>query len=206
MRELAEVSMRLVHGATVEEINAAFEAHQFPKLERKVSQMAMLRVVERVGESATVQQVVAQECASLPPDQLVSKGLENVGFKALVTTLAGSAAANNSLKAEEVITSFQPADFAPVEVRKVEEEFAKMIHVSNPELVVAQVNETLAEMRQRDEIDSGVKRAGVTEVTSEMVMAMSSQASVAEVSSSRTTEKQSGRSSTPQSLALRRDL
>merc|ERR1712079_335750 len=49
MKELADITMRLEHGATVQEVNSAYEAHEFPKLERKTSQMAMLTVVERLG-------------------------------------------------------------------------------------------------------------------------------------------------------------
>ena len=64
MKELADITVRLEHGATVEEINSAYEAQEFPKLQRKTSQMAMLSVIERLGESATVKQVVTQECTS----------------------------------------------------------------------------------------------------------------------------------------------
>ena len=128
MKEIADVTTRLQHGATVEEVNAAYESHEFPKLERKTSQMAMLRVVERVGETAAVQQVLTQECAEVTSDH--SKSLDSVGFKALLSTLS-----NVSHKTEEVITSFQPDDFSE---KASEEQFAKLVHVS-PEMNVAQV-------------------------------------------------------------------
>ena len=66
VQELSEVTSRLQHGASVEEVNSAYEASEFPKLQRKTSQMAMLRVVERMStEAATVEQVVAQGCEAV---------------------------------------------------------------------------------------------------------------------------------------------
>jgi hypothetical protein len=70
----------------VEEVNSAYEAHEFPKLERKTSQMAMLSVIERLGESATVKQVVTQECTSKAEPNEQAKSLDNIGFTALLTT------------------------------------------------------------------------------------------------------------------------
>ena len=131
MKELADITVRLEHGATVEEVNSAYEANEFPKLQRKTSQMAMLSVIERLGESATVKQVVTQECTSkaAPNDQ--AKSLDNIGFTAMLTTLA-----NTSHKAEEVITSFQPEDFT---AKASQQQFAKLIQ-ETPELMeVAQV-------------------------------------------------------------------
>ena len=122
--------MRLEHGATVEEVNSAYEAGAFPKLERKTSQMAMLSVVERLGESATVQQVVSQECTKAEPKEL-AKSLDNIGFKALITTLSST-----SHKAEEVITSFQPEDFSE---KTSQQQFAKLIQESPELMEVAQV-------------------------------------------------------------------
>ena len=57
MREIAAISARLEQGASVTEVNAAYEAHEFPELERVESQMAMIKAVERVGKSAVVNQV-----------------------------------------------------------------------------------------------------------------------------------------------------
>ena len=56
MREIAAISARLEQGASVTEVNAAYEAHEFPELERVESQMAMIKAVERVGKSAVVNQ------------------------------------------------------------------------------------------------------------------------------------------------------
>lgn len=131
MKELADITVRLEHGATVEEVNSAYEAHAFPKLERKTSQMAMLSVIERLGDSATVKQVVTQECISKAEPNEQAKSLDNIGFTALLTTLAST-----SHKTEEVITSFQPQDFT---VKSGQEQFAKLIQ-ETPELMeVAQV-------------------------------------------------------------------
>ena len=56
MREIADITARMDQGASVTEVNAAYEAHEFPQLERVESQMAMLKAVERVGKSAVVNQ------------------------------------------------------------------------------------------------------------------------------------------------------
>ena len=67
MREIAAISARLEEGASVTEVNAAYEAHEFPELERVESQMAMLKAVERVGSSSgyTSKQVVIADCGEL---------------------------------------------------------------------------------------------------------------------------------------------
>ena len=65
MREIADITARMEQGASVTEVNAAYEAHEFPQLERVESQMAMLKAVERVGKSAVVNQ------ASGPPGHLL---------------------------------------------------------------------------------------------------------------------------------------
>merc|ERR1712226_1022560 len=161
MKELADITVRLEHGATVEEINSAYEAQEFPKLQRKTSQMAMLSVIERLGESATAKQVVTQECTSkaAPNDQ--AKSLDNIGFTAMLTTLA-----NTSHKAEEVITSFQPEDFT---AKASQQQFAKLIQ-ETPELMeVAQATEMSKEFIEQ--IDSGVKMAVETEVQAESAVA-----------------------------------
>merc|ERR550519_3203610 len=98
---MADIRLRLEHGASVNEVNAAYEAHEFPELEKVDSQMAMIKAVERVGQSASVQEVLLQECSGKN-----EVDLQNVGFKALTSTLA-----KESFKVDEVITQFQPEDF-----------------------------------------------------------------------------------------------
>merc|ERR1719474_921020 len=101
MKAIADIRMRIEHGASVNEVNAAYEAHEFPDLEKVESQMAMIKAVERVGQSASVHEVLLQECIGKK-----EVDLQNVGFKALISTLS-----KESFKVDEVITQFQPEDF-----------------------------------------------------------------------------------------------
>merc|ERR1712106_879719 len=78
MKAIADIRMRIEHGASVNEVNAAYEAHEFPELEKVDSQMAMIKAVERVGQSASVHEVLLQECSGKN-----EVDLQNVGFKAL---------------------------------------------------------------------------------------------------------------------------
>lgn len=125
-QELADISHRLKHGASVSEVNAAYEASEFPTLKKMESQMAMLKAVERSGLSAVVNQVLIDECTSTSPPNLA-----NIGFKALLTTLA-----NESYRTEEVITNFLPEDFSP---QSAKERFAELVHQSR-EVSTAQVH------------------------------------------------------------------
>ncbi len=132
MRELANIGARLEQGVSVTELNAAYQANEFPALKRKTSQIAILKAVERVGESAVVQQVLAQEFPeTTPADQTLAGSLEHAGFQALLTTLA-----NESHKIEEIITQVQPEDFTD---QIVEERFAKIVQDSQELLAAPQV-------------------------------------------------------------------
>jgi len=131
LRELANISARLERGVSVTELNAAYQANEFPALKRKKSQIAILKAVERVGESAVVQQILAQECPTLAPvvvEEVPGGGLENAGFQALLTTLA-----SESHKIEEIITQVQPEDFTD---SVIEERFAKIVQ-DTQELITA---------------------------------------------------------------------
>ena len=101
MKAIADIRVKIEHGATVEEINSAFDSHQYPELENAESQMAMVSVVEKVGQSAIVHEVLAKECSG---KQEVD--LQDVGFKSFVNTLA-----TNSMKVDEIITQFEVEDF-----------------------------------------------------------------------------------------------
>merc|ERR1712106_764633 len=114
MKAIADIRMRIEHGASVNEVNAAYEAHEFPELEKVDSQMAMIKAVERVGQSASVQEVLLQECSGKN-----EVDLQNVGFKALISTLS-----KESYKVDEVITQFQPDDF---EEDVVQERLAQLV-------------------------------------------------------------------------------
>jgi len=114
MKAIADIRMRIEHGASVNEVNAAYEAHEFPELEKVDSQMAMIKAVERVGQSASVHEVLLQECSGKN-----EVDLQNVGFKALISTLS-----KESYKVDEVITQFQPDDF---EEDVVQERLAQLV-------------------------------------------------------------------------------
>merc|ERR1719266_1029920 len=101
MNAIADIRMRIEHGASVNEVISAYDAHEFPELEKVESQMAMIKAVERVGQSASVHEVLLQECIGKK-----EVDLQNVGFKALISTLS-----KESFKVNEVITQFQPEDF-----------------------------------------------------------------------------------------------
>ena len=101
MSAIADIRLRIEHGASVNEVISAYDAHEFPELEKLESQMAMIKAVERVGQSSTVQEVLQQECQGKKEIDL-----QNVGFKALISTIE-----KESFKVDEVITQFQPADF-----------------------------------------------------------------------------------------------
>merc|ERR1719370_2699567 len=108
MKAIADIRMRIEHGASVNEVNAAYEAHEFPELEKVDSQMAMIKAVERVGQSASVHEVLLQECTGKK-----EVDLQNVGFKALISTLG-----KESFKVDEVITQLQPEDFTETAVQE----------------------------------------------------------------------------------------
>ena len=129
MKAIADIRLRIEHGATVNEVNAAYESHEFPELEKVESQMAMIKVVEKVGQSAIVQEILAQECTGKE-----EVDLQNVGFKALISTLA-----KESFKVDEIITQFQPGDF---EEEAVQSRLAQLV-VEAQQLDVAQRTENL---------------------------------------------------------------
>ena len=61
MEAISEITSRLRKGSTIAEVQAAFEAHEFPVLERKTSQMALLSAVEKSStETLNVQEIVPQ--------------------------------------------------------------------------------------------------------------------------------------------------
>ena len=114
MKAIADIRLRIEHGASVNEVISAYESHEFPELEKVESQMAMIKAVERVGQSATVHEVLLQECMGKKEIDL-----QNVGFKALISTLE-----KESFKVDEVITQFQPNDF---EDDSVQERLAQLV-------------------------------------------------------------------------------
>ena len=129
---MADIRLRLEHGASVNEVNAAYEAHEFPELEKVDSQMAMIKAVERVGQSASVHEVLLQECIGKK-----EVDLQNVGFKALISTLS-----KESFKVDEVITQFQPEDFRE---EVVQERLAQLVTEAQ-DLDTADTTTTKSEM------------------------------------------------------------
>jgi hypothetical protein len=124
-KEIADISQRLQHGASVSEICSAYEAHAFPALERIEAQMALLRAVEAAGNNAVVSQVLTDECSPASLDST------DIGFKALVSTLA-----TESYRTEEVMANFHPEDFAPESAKEL---FAELIQQQASGMEPAQV-------------------------------------------------------------------
>ena len=61
VQALSQITERLRKGSTISEVQTAFEAHEFPALERKTSQMALLAAVERSSkEAVNVQEIITQ--------------------------------------------------------------------------------------------------------------------------------------------------
>ena len=131
MKEIETITSRLEHGASVSEVNAAYEAHEFPELESTEAQMAMLKAVERIGKSAVVNQVLTEECEGKK-----DVNLTDIGFKALMTTLS-----SETYKTEEVVTSFQPEDFSNDVVK---EKYADLVDMTR-KISTAQVKAMLTE-------------------------------------------------------------
>ena len=61
VQALSQITERLRKGSTISEVQTAFEAHEFPALERKTSQMALLAAVERSSkEAVNVQEIITK--------------------------------------------------------------------------------------------------------------------------------------------------
>lgn len=148
MKAIAEIRMRIEHGTSINEINAAYEAHEFPELEKVDSQMAMIKAVERVGQKAMVHEVLLQECMGKK-----EVDLQNVGFKALTSTLA-----KESYRVDEVITQFNPDDF---EEETVQERLSQLVTEAQEMDMVDAAEREKQEHAQLAEADQSV----VTQVT-----------------------------------------
>jgi hypothetical protein len=159
MKAIADIKMRIEHGASVNEVNAAYHAHEFPDLEKVESQMAMLKAVERVGHTAIVQQILTQECAGKK-----TVDLQDVGFKALISTLQ-----TESFKVDEVITQVQPDDFSE---ENVQERLAKLVTEAQ-QLDVAQELEVSAEYREAMQVK--IQSAVTSKVSTDMGVASTRQ-------------------------------
>lgn len=134
---LSAITERLRKGSTISEVHTAFEAHEFPVLERKTSQMALLAAVERSNkEAVNVQEIITQEeetekpKSELPKQELRKKSLAKVGLTAFMAT-----AIKEPERADEIISSLHLEDFAEA---KAEKQYAKMI-LQSTELDIAQV-------------------------------------------------------------------
>ena len=137
MNAIADIRMRIEHGASVNEVISAYEAHEFPELEKVESQMAMIKAVERVGQSATVHEVLQEECMGKKEIDL-----QNVGFKALISTIK-----KESFKVDEVITQFQPDDF---EEEVVQDRLGQLVTEAQ-QLDTAQVNPQTTQLANANE-------------------------------------------------------
>merc|ERR1719232_2268180 len=176
MQAIADIRLRIEHGASSTEVISAYEAHEFPELEKVESQMAMIKAVERVGQSATVHEVLLQECMGKKEIDL-----QNVGFKALISTLE-----KESFKVDEVITQFQPNDFdndsvqerlaqlvteaQQLDTAQVTTQKAQLDLASADQQMVTQETEVVQEARKvsfkQEEIQISSSKSEMTSVTS----------------------------------------
>lgn len=144
---LSTITERLRKGSTISEVQTAFEAHEFPALERKTSQMALFAAVERSKKEAiNVQEMITQEedkdtnVTDIPKQENRKKSLAKIGLTAFMT-----AAIKEPERADEIISSLHLDDFAEAQAEK---QYARMI-LQSTELDVAQV---LYSMLMRNDI------------------------------------------------------
>lgn len=142
VQALETITERLRKGSTISEVQTAFEAHEFPALERKTSQMALLAAVERSSKDAVnVQEIIKTEeveTAKSEPDipkqvkqEMRKKSLAQIGLNVFMAT-----AIKDIQRGDEIISSLHLDDFAEA---KAEKQYAKMILQSTSELDIAQV-------------------------------------------------------------------
>jgi hypothetical protein len=141
IKAIEAISERIRRGATVNQVNDAFRAHEFPALENIESQMALLKAVEQSGQSAVVNQVLAEESTSETPD------LSNVGLRAFLNVLA----VNESYNTDEIITNFHPKELSP-ELAK--ERYAQLVNQSK-EVRTAQPSHVSTETAERPPVPAG---------------------------------------------------
>ena len=135
MDAISEISSRLRKGSTIAEVQAAFEAHEFPALERKTSQMALLAAVERSStETLNVQEIVPQVQSSNEPKEKQietrKKSLAQIGLTAFMTAVI-----KEPERADEIISTLPSADFSEMHAEK---QYAKLV-LQSSELDIAQV-------------------------------------------------------------------
>ena len=142
MDAISEISSRLRKGSTIAQVQAAFEAHEFPALERKTSQMALLAAVERAStDTLNVQEIVPQvqssedEPGSASKEKQVAtrkKSLAQIGLTAFMTAVQ-----KEPERADEIISTLHLEDFSPMHAEK---QYAKLVLETGSELDIAQVH------------------------------------------------------------------
>ena len=155
MDAISEISSRLRKGSTIAQVQAAFEAHEFPALERKTSQMALLAAVERAStDTLNVQEIVdvvpqvqqsiisedkdnettKKESAEISKEKQVEtrkKSLAQIGLTAFMTAVQ-----KEPERADEIISTLHLEDFSR---EKSEKQYAKLVLETGSELDLAQV-------------------------------------------------------------------
>ena len=157
MDAISEISSRLRKGSTIAQVQAAFEAHEFPALERKTSQMALLAAVERAStDTLNVQEIVdvvpqvqqptisedkdnetttKEESAEISKEKQVEtrkKSLAQIGLTAFMTAVQ-----KEPERADEIISTLHLEDFSPMHAEK---QYAKLVLETGSELDIAQVH------------------------------------------------------------------
>uniref|UniRef100_A0A8D8U7Z7 Titin n=1 Tax=Cacopsylla melanoneura TaxID=428564 RepID=A0A8D8U7Z7_9HEMI len=98
VKEIATVNVMMNKGVTIEEVVTLYEAEQFPALQSDVAQSVMVKLVETVGHSAFISEVVTSEST-------VEETLSGV-FKAFCRSMVVE-----HLTVEEVLSLISPEDF-----------------------------------------------------------------------------------------------
>ena len=137
MDAISEIKERLRKGSTIAQVQAAFEAHEFPALERKTSQMALLAAVERSStEALNVQEIVPQVQSITEPKEKEKKveerkkSLAQIGLTAFMTAVI-----KEPERADEIISTLHSDDFSAMHAEK---QYAKLV-LQSSELDIAQV-------------------------------------------------------------------
>ena len=138
MEAISEITSRLRKGSTIAEVQAAFEAHEFPVLERKTSQMALLSAVEKSStETLNVQEIVPQvqsateQVEKEKQIETRKKSLAQIGLTAFMTAVI-----KEPERADEIISTLHLEDFSDA---CAEKHYAKIALQSSSELDLAQV-------------------------------------------------------------------
>lgn len=103
LKELATVNFMLQSGLSTSDVQRLFQENLFPHLQRTESQSALVQVLEREGHAKIVSDILSEKTDTEIDEHFIS----TVGFKAFLKMIE-----MKQVKAEEIILSITPEDFA----------------------------------------------------------------------------------------------